>query len=95
MDKYQTTGTSSEPKQTELNMVLLRLSATVDETYNKFSDLAQRIEPVTRQDVEVLGQEKAVNPEYQTKVAQEINNNVRRLRELSGFIDSVKSRIEI
>ena len=82
-------------RETEISSVTRKLKEMVGVVQDKFQNLETRLTPVLRIIPESDGREKLAEPEFSTKLAQDINNEVRKLENTAQFIESLMSRLEL
>lgn len=77
----------------ETESVLLRLQNEITDMFKQISTTEDKLSPILRSPEP--GGVETPNPEYSTKLAQEINNCVRDLIVLNGRIANLRNRIEL
>ena len=81
------------PRVSEIEGVITKLQNSVAILGEMVSSIESKLEPITRQSSE-KGDE-VCEPEFDTKVAQEINKAVRSINYLSEKVRDLRERIEL
>lgn len=82
--------------QTEMGRVLSNLAVSVEAMNEEINDLELRLGQVlSGGGLAKGGSDKTLTPEYNTKLAQEINSRVRFIEDLTDKLRHIKRRIEL
>lgn len=82
-------------KETEVSRVISNLSNSVERLTEEVSSFEARLTGITRNNPRGSGTDKAETPEFNTKLAQDINSKVRDLGNLIDRLSDLRNRIEL
>ena len=82
-------------RETEINKVMAKVNMATERVTKNFGDLNARITTVLRHEPSLEGTNKAAVPEFNTKLAQDINSVACRLEELGSYIERTKGSVEL
>lgn len=81
-------------RETELSRVINTLHKATDALHMHIGELDSRLTGILAPSLPSAN-EKAINPEYATPVAQEINAAIRKIDSLIAHVADIKSRLEV
>ena len=84
-----------EVRETEVGRVLSNLTNNVERLTEEVSSFEARLTGITRNELKGSGTDRAETPEFNTKLAQDINSRVRDLNNLIDRLSSLRNRIEL